>query len=133
MGEQGFASRSFDNSHPFVLGANMSRIHWRVFVSSVVLLLFRQPSAEAQYPRVPQEIGREAVRRMREADRRSDEAWQKAQPVIKEWDAKGKPYIPWAAKPSDLPQAEIPAFPAHRAVACTATAAAAARYSWSLI
>ena len=25
--------------------------------------------------------------------------------------AKGKPYIPWAAKPDDLPQAKIPAFP----------------------
>jgi hypothetical protein len=89
----------------------MSRFHWRVIVSSVVLLVFQQLSADAQYPRVPQEIGREAARRMREADRRSDEAWEKAQPVIKQWDAKGKPYIPWAAKPGDLPQAEIPAFP----------------------
>jgi pectate lyase len=48
---------------------------------------------------------------MREADGRSDEAWRKALPVIKEWEAKGKPYVPWAAKPADLPQAEIPAFP----------------------
>jgi hypothetical protein len=48
---------------------------------------------------------------MVEADRRSDAAWQKALPAIKEWEAKGKPYIPWAAKPSDLPQAEIPSFP----------------------
>jgi hypothetical protein len=69
------------------------------------------PAADAQYPKVPQEIGREAARRMREAARRSDEAWQKALPVIKEWEAKGKAYIPWAAKPSDLPQADIPAFP----------------------
>ena len=28
-----------------------------------------------------------------------------------EWAKKGKPFIPWAAKPEDLPQAEIPAFP----------------------
>jgi hypothetical protein len=48
---------------------------------------------------------------MAEADKRSDEAWQKALRVIKEWETKGKPYIPWAAKPSDLPQAAIPAFP----------------------
>ena len=27
-------------------------------------------------------------------------AWEKAQPAIKAWAAKGKPYIPWAAKPS---------------------------------
>ncbi|MFT3787580.1 MAG: hypothetical protein QM770_15675 [Tepidisphaeraceae bacterium] len=28
-----------------------------------------------------------------------------------DWAAKGKPYLPWAAKPTDLPQAGIPAFP----------------------
>ncbi|HEY3393986.1 MAG TPA: hypothetical protein VGK58_14835 [Lacipirellulaceae bacterium] len=31
--------------------------------------------------------------------------------IIRQWEAKGKPYIPWAAKPADLPQAAIPAFP----------------------
>lgn len=30
---------------------------------------------------------------------------------LDEWTAKGKPNIPWANKPSDLPQASIPAFP----------------------
>ena len=44
-------------------------------------------------------------------DKRSDEAWAKALPDVKAWEAKGKPYIPWAAKPSDLPQAKVPAFP----------------------
>ena len=34
-----------------------------------------------------------------------------AAPVIAEWAAKGKPFIPWAAKPEDLPQAKVPAFP----------------------
>ena len=43
--------------------------------------------------------------------RHSDEAWEKALPAIKESESKGKPFIPWAAKPSDLPQADIPAFP----------------------
>src|SRR5687767_1955420 len=89
----------------------MRHFCWRVFLSSAVLLVVGLSSADAQYPRVPQEIGREAARRMREADRKSDQAWQRALPVIKEWDAKGKPYIPWAAKPGDLPQSEIPAFP----------------------
>lgn len=32
-------------------------------------------------------------------------------PVIAEWAAKGKPFIPWASKPDDLPQAKVPAFP----------------------
>lgn len=46
-----------------------------------------------------------------EADRKSDEAWAEALPVVKAWEAKGKPFIPWASKPEDLPQAKIPAFP----------------------
>jgi hypothetical protein len=32
-------------------------------------------------------------------------------PVIAEWAQKGKPFIPWASLPSDLPQAKVPAFP----------------------
>src|ERR1700755_444348 len=32
-------------------------------------------------------------------------------PALAEWDKKGKPFIPWAAKPDDLPQAKVPAFP----------------------
>jgi hypothetical protein len=32
-------------------------------------------------------------------------------PIIKEWEAKGKPWLPGAAQPKDLPQAKIPAFP----------------------
>ena len=58
-------------------------------------------------------IQRRSVVRKAEAEteQRSDEAWQRALPIVKEWEAKGKPYIPWAAKPEDLPQASIPAFP----------------------
>ncbi len=32
-------------------------------------------------------------------------------PQIAEWAKKGKPFIPWASKPEDLPQAKVPAFP----------------------
>jgi hypothetical protein len=32
-------------------------------------------------------------------------------PQIAEWEKKGKPFIPWASQPSDLPQAKVPAFP----------------------
>src|SRR5580698_9931793 len=32
-------------------------------------------------------------------------------PVIAEWSKKGKPFIRWASKPEDLPQATVPAFP----------------------
>jgi pectate lyase len=32
-------------------------------------------------------------------------------PGIAEWAKRGKPFIPWASKPDDLPQAKVPAFP----------------------
>lgn len=67
--------------------------------------------SSAQYPEISEEVRRESERRLREADARSDAAWEKARPVIEEWSSKGKPYITWAARPGDLPQAAIPAFP----------------------
>jgi hypothetical protein len=69
-------------------------------------------SAFAQgYPQVPSDI-MEASRAERSAAARlSDAAFQRALPVIKEWEARGKPYLPGAARPGDLPQAKIPAFP----------------------
>ena len=68
-------------------------------------------AANAAYPKISSEVAAESQRRLEATLKRSDEAWEKALPVVKEWEAKGKPYIPWAAKPEDLPQAEIPAFP----------------------
>ena len=67
--------------------------------------------ARAQYPRVPADITNEATLRKAEANKRSDEAFARAMPAIKEWSAKGKPYLPGAGKPEELPQAKIPAFP----------------------
>src|ERR1700735_432772 len=32
-------------------------------------------------------------------------------PALVEWGKRGKPFIPWASKPEDLPQAKVPAFP----------------------
>ncbi len=68
-------------------------------------------TAVAQYPRVPKSVQDEVDARSAAADKLSDEAFAKALPVIKEWAAKGKPYLPGAAEPKDLPQAKIPAFP----------------------
>ncbi|HLP77055.1 MAG TPA: polysaccharide lyase, partial [Candidatus Paceibacterota bacterium] len=77
----------------------------------VVVGLLAALSASAQYPRVSSEIQAEARAIRNAADKRSDEAFAGALPVIKEWEAKGKPYLPGAAEPKDLPQAKIPAFP----------------------
>jgi hypothetical protein len=68
-------------------------------------------SSWAQYPNVSSEIAAEANQRKAAADKRSDEAFAQALPVIKAGEAKGKPYLPGAAEPGDLPQAKIPSFP----------------------
>lgn len=79
--------------------------------SAFLLFLFTSVSAMAQYPQVPKDVQAWADSLMDATKRASDAAWAKALPVI-EADAKnGKPYIPWASRPADLPQADIPAFP----------------------
>jgi hypothetical protein len=77
----------------------------------LALALCISASTVAQYPDVPKDIQAAADSMMKTAQKKSDEAWLKAWPIIEEDARKGKPYIPWAARPTDLPQAEIPAFP----------------------
>ena len=81
--------------------------YWMV----ALLLGMSAPTCFGQYPTITPEVAAETRKMVEEVRRRSDEAWVKALPIIKEWEAKGWPYIPWAKKPDDLPQAEIPAFP----------------------
>ena len=64
-----------------------------------------------QYPKITSEVQRSSDSLLDDARIHSDEAWALALPVIKAEAAKGKPYIPWASKPDDLPQADLPAFP----------------------
>jgi hypothetical protein len=65
----------------------------------------------AQYPTIPQEVQASADSLMNAARIQSDIAWNKAWPIIQAEEKLGKPYIPWAARPTDLPQADMPAFP----------------------
>jgi hypothetical protein len=74
-------------------------------------LLLALPAARAQYPNISSDIKAQADAQKAAANRLSDEAFARALPVIKEWEARGKPYLPGAAEPKDLPQAKIPAFP----------------------
>lgn len=67
--------------------------------------------AFGQYPRVPPEVQKAEDERRAAYEKPEDEAWVKAQPELARWAEKGKPFVPGAAKPSDLPQAKIPAFP----------------------
>lgn len=63
------------------------------------------------YPRLSSEAFAAATAKQKAADSRSDALFEKAMPTIEQWAKNNKPYIPWAAEPKDLPQAEIPAFP----------------------
>ncbi|RYZ30793.1 MAG: polysaccharide lyase [Chitinophagaceae bacterium] len=65
----------------------------------------------AQYPTIPKTMEDSAEQVLAGYKKLSDEAWTKALPIIQADEKKGKPYVPWAAKPEDLPQAKIPAFP----------------------
>lgn len=65
----------------------------------------------AQYPDIPRDAKRWSDSLMEASHKQSDIAWAKALPIIEKEAKEGKPYIPWANRPYDLPQAEIPAFP----------------------
>ena len=68
-------------------------------------------AALAQYPQISDQLRQQSEAAKADADRRSDEAFAKALPEIEAWAKKGKPFVQDASKPSDLPQAKIPAFP----------------------
>jgi hypothetical protein len=72
---------------------------------------FLMMSAHAQYPEIPKDVQQSADSLMKAAMEHSEAAWAIAYPIIKDEAKKGKPFIPWASKPDDLPQAPIPAFP----------------------
>jgi hypothetical protein len=63
------------------------------------------------YPKVAPDIQKVTDERVAAEKKRSDELFARQLPQIEAWAAKGKPYLPGAAEPGDLPQAKIPAFP----------------------
>lgn len=85
----------------------------RLFLASTALCLLAAFSSKvyAQYPKESPEVKAHVAQMMKEEWKRSDAAFEKALDIIEKEAQEGKPYIPWAARPSDLPQAQIPAFP----------------------
>ncbi len=63
------------------------------------------------YPIIPDDV--QALIDTREAiwNLKTAEAFERAMPDVLAWEAKGKPFVRVARKPSDLPQGTIPAFP----------------------
>lgn len=83
----------------------------KAFFVVLISILLQGTFVMAQYPKVPKEVQEETGKMMSEANRLSDLAWEKALPIVEAEAKAGRPYIPWAARPTDLPQAGIPAFP----------------------
>ena len=74
-------------------------------------LMASQEEAKAQYPIIPVAMEDSAGKEMKRFQDISDKAWSEALPAVEAGEKNGKPFVPWAAKASDLPQAKIPAFP----------------------
>ena len=80
------------------------------FVFTVLGLLVMAGSY-AQYPKVSEEQRKELEEIVRQGAERSKAAWAAALPIVREEAKNGRPYIPFATRPGDLPEADIPAFP----------------------
>ena len=81
----------------------------RIFVLAIMMIGVKL--SFAQYPDVSGEDQRRSDSLMRAARKHSDSAWNLAWPIIQEEAKKGKPFIDFANRPTDLPQSDIPAFP----------------------
>lgn len=75
------------------------------------ILFLGAKNTYAQYPKLTSEDKVMEGRIMSNAKKQSDIAWEKAKIIVQKEAREGRPYIPWAGRPTDLPQAEIPAFP----------------------
>ena len=76
-----------------------------------LIALLSAATAVAQYPVLTSEARAKAKEVLGGAAKHSEEAWQAALPIVKKEATEGRPYVPWAHRPYDLLQAEIPAFP----------------------
>ncbi len=77
----------------------------------ITLMLGIMHAASAQYPDIPKDVQQATNDMMEAARKQSDVAWLKAVPIMEKEAKEGKPYIPFAGRPTDLPQSEIIAFP----------------------
>ncbi len=74
-------------------------------------ICFTANKAMAQYPEIPADVQKKSDSLLEAARKHSDSAWDIALPIIEKEAKEGKPYIPWASRVDELPQAEMPAFP----------------------
>ena len=86
--------------------------------------------ARAQYPVIPPEMEKKADAIMENITALSEQQFLKVKPVVDAEAKNGKPYIPWAAKPSDLPQAKLAAFPGAEGGGAFSLVAEVVKSSW---
>ena len=68
-------------------------------------------TVSAQYPQLTDEAKKVSAEWHKQWEAHADSAWEKAFPIVVKEAKEGRPYVPWAARPYDLRQAKIPAFP----------------------
>ncbi len=81
------------------------------FLAGCVMIFASVNTLQAQYPDIPSDVQKASDSLMKAATRHSDSAWAIAYPIIQKEGREGRPYIPWASRFDELPQADIPAFP----------------------
>ena len=67
--------------------------------------------AAAQYPVIPETMEKKADSLLKSIEEKSELQFLRVKPIVDAEAKQGKPYIPWAAKPGDLPQSKLVAFP----------------------
>lgn len=77
----------------------------------LILFFFTTFTTFAQYPDVPNELKYAADQLIKNENNYVDSVMNANKQVLHDEMLKGRPYIPWAERPTDLPQAKIPAFP----------------------
>ncbi|MBR1402326.1 MAG: polysaccharide lyase [Prevotella sp.] len=81
----------------------------KIFIAGAVLLV--SGAVHAQYPSMTGEAAAKISEMKKAWAAHADSAWQAAFPIVVKEAKEGRPYVPWASRPYDLPQAKIPAFP----------------------
>lgn len=80
-------------------------------IFSILALSAVSNFASAQYPVIPEAMEKKADSLLKSIEEKSELQFSKVKPVVDAEAKQGKPYIPWAAKPGDLPQSKMVAFP----------------------
>ena len=89
-----------------------NRMIKRIFRTAGVLVwVITGMNTLAQYPTIPEDVQKASDKYLSEAKAKALSAFEQSWPIIEKEAQNGRPYIPWAERPTDLPQADIPSFP----------------------